>query len=121
MNNDFVLIIEDDDDLGDIFSKSLEGLCEKELIKDGLAALKRLEETKPSIILLDLNLPGIGGEKILDSIRANPALSSSHVIVCTANARKAELLRDSADIVLLKPVNPIQLRQIASRFLAVLK
>jgi CheY-like chemotaxis protein len=119
MKDNLVFIIEDDDDLGDIFSKSLEGLCAKEIIKDGIVALKRLEETTPRLILLDLNLPGIGGEKILESIRSNPALGSSHVIVCTANARKAELLRDDADVVLLKPVNPVQLRQIVSRFLTV--
>ncbi len=118
MKDNFVFIIEDDDFLGDIFSKALEGLCTREVIKDGLVALQRLEEIAPNVIILDLNLPGIGGEKILEAIRSNPALSPAHVIVCTANALKAELLRDSAEIVLLKPVNPIQLREIASRFLA---
>ena len=118
LKDNFVFIIEDDDFLGDIFSKALEGMCTSEVIKDGLVALKRLEEIAPNLIVLDLNLPGVGGEKILDAIRSNPALRSAHVIVCTANALKAELLRDSAEIVMLKPVNPIQLREIASRFLA---
>ena len=77
-----------------IFFQKRSRACTSEIIKDGLAAIQRLEEIAPNVIILDLNLPGIGGEKILEAIRSNPALNSAHVIICTANALKVELLRD---------------------------
>jgi hypothetical protein len=37
------------------------------------------------------------------------------VIVATADSRQAEILQNEADIVLLKPVSPGQLRELALR------
>jgi CheY-like chemotaxis protein len=118
MTNNVALIIEDDDLLSDIFSKSLEGLYSCEVIKDGNLALTRFAEAQPGLVLLDLHLPGMNGDKILEGIRSSSASARCHVILCTADARKAEILRDEADLVFLKPVNPLELRQIASRFLS---
>lgn len=116
MANNVALIIEDDDLLSDIFSKSLEGLYSCEIVKDGNLALARFAETQPGLVLLDLHLPGMNGDKILEGIRASSV--GCRVILCTADARKAETLRDEADIIFLKPVNPLELRQLASRFLS---
>ena len=117
MKNAIALIVEDDELLGDIFSKSLEGLYSCEIVKDGNLALTRFAETQPALVLLDLHLPGLNGDKILEGIRSSATNNDCHVILCTADARKADLLRDTADIVFLKPVNPLELRQLASRFL----
>ena len=116
MNNQFALIIEDDDILGDIFAKSLEGIYTTEIVRDGLLALDRLDQTQPALVILDLHLPGLSGKEILASIRSNPVLAQTRVILCTADERTADLLQDQADIVFLKPVNPGQLRQLATRF-----
>jgi len=69
----------------------------------------------PQIVVLDLNLPGISGADILAHIRADKRLSKTHVILATADERQAETLTDDADIVLLKPVSPTQLRELALR------
>ena len=116
MKPHLALIIEDDDLLGDIFSKSLEGVYTTEVVKDGLLALERLDQIRPMLVVLDLHLPGLNGKEILASIRSNPALAETRVILCTADERTADLLQDQADIVFLKPVNPSQLRQMAARF-----
>ena len=48
---------------------------------DGVPAI----EPVPSLILLDLNLPKMGGVEFLKELRADPALRSLHVIVLTSS------------------------------------
>jgi two-component system, OmpR family, response regulator len=116
MTKPFALIIEDDPQLSRVFSLTLQADFETEVIEDGSAALQRLTTIKPTVVLLDLNLPGASGRSILAAIRADVRLAGTHVILCTADERQADSLNEEADIVLLKPVSPAQLRQIASRF-----
>jgi DNA-binding response OmpR family regulator len=115
MAKPFVFIIEDDHNLSRIFSIALQNDFETEIIADGSTALMRLAQMTPTLVILDLNLPGLAGKDILASIRADERLSKTPVILCTADERQAETLRDDADIVMLKPVSPSQLRQMASR------
>jgi len=48
---------------------------------DGVPAI----EPVPSLILLDLNLPKMGGVEFLKELRADPVLRSLHVIVLTSS------------------------------------
>ncbi len=115
MTKPFALIIEDDPQLGQIFTFSLETEFDTELITEGHLALERLKQIVPLIIVLDLHLPGISGKEILSQIRADERLADTRVILATADARQAELLSNQADLVLLKPVSPMQLRELAVR------
>lgn len=117
MTKPLVLIIEDDPQLSRVFSLTLQADFETEVIEDGSAAVERLKSIEPAVVLLDLNLPGTSGRSILTTIRADARLAGTKVILCTADERQADALNDDADIVLLKPVSPAQLRQIASRFI----
>jgi DNA-binding response OmpR family regulator len=118
MSKLLALIIEDDSNLSKIFSLALQTDFEIEAYRDGSTAFMRMANVEPALVILDLNLPGIQGKEILANIRATPRLEKTHVILCTADERQAELLREDADIVMLKPVSPAQLRQIASRFIS---
>ncbi|MBC7878470.1 MAG: response regulator transcription factor, partial [Anaerolineales bacterium] len=112
------LIIEDDFDLSEIFSDALQGDgFETEIVRDGKTAIERLAGIAPSIIVLDLHLPYVGGATILQSIHATEHFSKTGVIVATADAQQADGLRGKADLVLLKPVSVGQLRELAKRLL----
>lgn len=116
MSNTLALIIEDDEYLADIFSLTLqEAEFEIEVVKDGQAALTRLAAVTPALVVLDLHLPYLSGEKILRQIRADKRLAGTRVMVTTADAIMAENLREEADLVLLKPISPVQLRDLARR------
>ncbi|MCB9078919.1 MAG: response regulator [Anaerolineaceae bacterium] len=116
MTNPLALIIEDEDDLATIFSIALQtAKFEPEIIYDGQAALARLAEVAPAIVVLDLHIPGVSGQKILDYILTEPQFAQTHVIIATADARLGDTLRDKATLVLLKPVSPGQLRLLAKR------
>ena len=118
MTKPFALIIEDDPQLSQIFSLALMGLFETEIVMDGKTALARLSEITPDVIILDLNLPEVNGEQILAYIRETSRLEKIPVIIATADARQADYLQDSVEIVLIKPVSPVQLRELAVRLQA---
>jgi DNA-binding response OmpR family regulator len=115
MTKPSVFIIEDDPRLREIISITLETEFELETCADGNTALERLRKIVPEIVVLDLNLPGAAGRDILSSIRTDERLAKTRVILTTADDRQAETLNNDADIVLLKPVSPMQLRELALR------
>jgi len=115
MTKPLALIIEDDPQLNTIMSITLQADFEIEACADGNAGLERLKQTTPNVVVLDLNLPGASGKDILQSIRADKRLAKTRIILTTADERQAEILREEADIVLLKPVSPGQLRELALR------
>jgi CheY-like chemotaxis protein len=115
MSRPLVLVVEDDPQLSQIFTITLSASFEVEAITDGAQAMLRLSEVVPHLIILDLNLPGMSGAQILHAVRADSRFDATRVILATANARHADELQDKADIVLLKPVSPAQLRDLAER------
>ena len=116
MNNHTALIIEDDEYLSEIFSKALQSAkFDTEIIRDGQLALTRLHETTPNVVVLDLHLPQVSGKEILHHIRSTPHLADTRVMVATADPLTAEFLRHDANLVLIKPISFIQMRELALR------
>lgn len=116
MNNQLALIIEDDPYLSDIFARALRAAeFDIEIVQDGQQALTRLNETQPIIVILDLHLPHVSGDKILQRIRTDPRLVQTRVIITSADHILADSLKLDADLVLVKPVSFIQLRDLAIR------
>jgi two-component system KDP operon response regulator KdpE len=111
------LIIEDDFEIAKILSISLKNHFEVESFPDGYSAISRLAQIIPMLIVLDLHLPEVSGMDIFAHVRSDARLDGTKIIVCTADALRAESLRGQADLVLLKPVSPAQLRELASRMI----
>ncbi|MFQ5616477.1 MAG: PleD family two-component system response regulator [Anaerolineales bacterium] len=116
MIKNLALIIEDDPQLSIIFSEALVlAGYEVKAITDGQVALEVLKTSAPALVVLDLHLPRVAGEEILNWIKANTRLANTHIMVATADARKARELRGKADLVLVKPIRFGQLRDLAAR------
>jgi CheY-like chemotaxis protein len=95
MNNDYknatILLIEDDD----VDAMSVERAFKKLKIinpivraKDGVIALELLKDgavDKPFLILLDLNMPRMGGLELLTELRNDKDLKNSVVFVLTTS------------------------------------
>lgn len=112
-----VLIVEDDKDTAVFFKTvlSLVGL-ESEIVLSAKEALAWLASSVPDIILLDMRLGlEIGGDDILYQIRTNQRFDSTRVIVITGYPRLAEPITELADLILLKPVEVDQLKDLAKR------
>ena len=57
---------------------------------DGQAALRLLEESRPDILLLDLDMPVLDGFATVRRIRENPAWASLPVLAVTAYAMQGD-------------------------------
>ena len=116
MNKRSAVIIEDNEDLGIIFAEALQAAgFETTLIPDGERALAQLKAAVPRIIIVDLHLPHISGEEIIQRIRGDARFDETRVIIATADPRMADMLKEKADLVLLKPISFGQLRDLAAR------
>ncbi len=112
----FALIIEDDNDLAELFAMTLGGAgFDTEIALAGDIGMERLEVLNPDLVVLDLYLPNVGGADILERIRSDERLKETRVIVVTAGVRAAEVLQDKADLILVKPLDFSQLRDLAVR------
>ncbi len=111
------IIIEDNQDQNLVFTTALEQAGYfTESIQDGTKAQKRLTEVIPKVVVLDLHLPGVDGERLLNQIRSDRRLTGTRVILATADALLASSLQSQADFVFLKPISYSQLNQLAVRF-----
>lgn len=112
------LIIEDDEDLADIFAEALRGIgYEVEHVADGQKAKERLiNGTPPYLILLDMHLPHVsGGELLTTIIKKEERFAKTLVIITTADARMGEAYGDQVDFVMIKPISFVQLRDLTAR------
>ena len=112
------LIVEDDEDLANIFAEALRGVgFEVEHLADGKTAQERLRNgAPPFLILLDMHIPHISGADLLTNIiKKDERLAKTMVIVTTADARLGESFSEMADFVMIKPISFVQLRDLTSR------
>lgn len=112
-----ILIVDDDPGDAELMRMSLDFLGERMTVafaSDGEEALTWLEaeaaskEAKAALVLLDLNLPRIGGIEVLRRLRDDGRLRRISVVVLTSSAReqdrKAALQAGAAEF-LTKPVS----------------
>ena len=80
-----VLVVEDDAALGDVIVSALrdEGL-EARLARDGDEAMRLVDTTEPSAIVLDLMMPKRDGFSVLRELRADGRITRLPVVVVTA-------------------------------------
>ena len=76
--------------------------------EDGLAALAKLDEARPDVVLLDLEMPRMDGFEVLRRLRAEAAYERLPVIVATGREDVAAVDRafeDGATSFVVKPIN----------------
>ncbi len=78
----------------------------------GAAALDRARDDRPSLIVLDLMLPDIGGFDVLRILRADETTRDTAVLLLTARKEEGDRIRGltlGADDYLTKPFSPEEL------------
>jgi signal transduction histidine kinase len=89
----------------------LGGQYHVEVAADGDAALAAIRATRPDVILSDLRMPGLSGEELLHTVKADPELRRIPFILITAEAQAAlRTMELGADDFLGKPYGPEELR-----------
>lgn len=115
-----IFVVDDDEDdqfiIHQVLTEDLP-LATIQILPDGEALLKALSQapTLPHLVLLDLNMPRMGGLEALQRIRANPANARLPVIVLTTSESGDDQARAkalSADGYLVKPPTIHELKQL---------
>jgi CheY-like chemotaxis protein len=106
-----VLIIDDDVDIRLIAGLSLSRVGGMDVIEaaSGVEGVRKAQEEKPDVILLDMMMPTMDGSETLAALRSQPATAMTPVIFLTAKAVGAEterLMALGAAGVLIKPFDP---------------
>jgi len=86
-----VLVVEDDPATSELTRRTLESEgWQVTLACDGKEGLERFDELKPSLVLLDLMMPGMDGFTFLEKIRSAPRSSQTPVVIVTARDLSAD-------------------------------
>lgn len=111
------IIVEDNYDLAFMYRYALKqaGYFVK-MISNGREALHHLESVSPRLLLLDLRLPEVDGDSILDSILKFPAYADTKIFLISNGANLSQLYSDKVDLVLKKPVTVKKLTQLALQY-----
>lgn len=80
--------------------------------ENGEEAMRRLQEEKPDLILMDVVMPGQNGFQLTRSITRDPHFAGVPVIMCTSKNQETDRvwgMRQGASDYVVKPVNPEEL------------
>src|SRR5947208_13121337 len=102
-----ILIVDDERSIRDLLVEKLSSLdYEVFPAPDGLEGLRMVEQVRPDIMILDVNMPVLDGYGVLSRLRAMENVPHTYVIMLTARAELAEVergLEAGADDYLPKP------------------
>lgn len=79
---------------------------------DGNQAWDLLVQHRPSVALLDVQMPGKTGIDLIRAIRGDPDLAATHVIMLSSQSRPEDIeagIAAGANLYLTKPFSPLQL------------
>lgn len=104
-----VLVVDDEKSLRDFILLRLKTAfpeVEGHTAETGFEAGKKIAELNPVLVVLDYRLPGLDGEKVCASVKADPRLRSIKILAVTGfepEASRETLLAAGADGFLAKP------------------
>jgi DNA-binding response OmpR family regulator len=118
-----ILIVEDEHDIAGLIKHTLErsGEAEAQIVGSGDAALKAVTDRAPDLIILDLNLPVIGGLEVCRILRSRADVPHVPIIMLTARTTEDDRvsgLEQGADDYVTKPFS---LRELSARVRAALR
>jgi two-component system, response regulator len=115
-----ILLVEDDPNDEELTCRVLRNKCHLNditVMRDGAAALDYLfargeftdrdVSQQPAVVLLDLNLPKVGGLDVLKAVRADPRTALLPVVIMTSSHQDVDLLSgytSGANSYVVKPV-----------------
>ena len=112
--NHVMLYIEDDDNNISLVKALLKRRPQIELqvAMNGRDGIKAAIDSHPALILLDLHLPDLNGDQVLNELKADPVTAGIPVIVLSADASRGvirRLLAGGAFAYLTKPIELAEL------------
>ena len=105
-----ILVVDDEPQIRRIMRTALTGAgYEVDDAKTGEESLEKVREFHPDLVLLDINMPGMGGLAACRAIRADTSIAIIMLTVRNAEADKVEALDAGADDFVTKPFSTPEL------------
>jgi two-component system, OmpR family, KDP operon response regulator KdpE len=105
-----ILVVDDEPQIRRIMRTTLTGAgYEVEDAKTGEEALNKVRDYRPDLVLLDINMPGMGGLAACKAIRVDPNVAIVMLTVHNTEAAKVEALDAGADDFITKPFSTPEL------------
>ncbi|EFL49854.1 multi-sensor hybrid histidine kinase [Solidesulfovibrio fructosivorans JJ]] len=102
-----VLVVDDDPAVSSFLIQFLEGEGYRvAAAHDGESALAAAEKLRPSVITMDMAMPGMDGRAAMEALRRDPRLAAIPILVITGHG---DAPLGAADAVLPKPLDPEKL------------
>jgi len=113
-----ILICDDDEGILDVTAMVLESYGYRVIpIINSLKVLDTVRKEVPDLVILDLWMPGINGEQLLEALKSNPATRDMPVIIISASRDGSTIARQSgANDFLEKPFDIDVLTQRVKQF-----
>ena len=109
-----ILIVEDEETILELLSEIFSDLGDYRILyaRDGEEALRLVRGNNPDIILLDIHIPRINGYEVCKSVKSDPAMSRTKVLMLSgmvqdSDRRKAQEV--GVDAFITKPFDLIAL------------
>jgi len=108
-----ILLVEDEADIALLLTRRLksEGYAVTR-VSDGVQAMQQALQVRPSLIILDLMLPGGGGMGVLEKVRRSVLTQDIPVLVLTGMQDpdyKTKVMEAGVEGYLQKPYDPVEL------------
>jgi CheY-like chemotaxis protein len=104
-----VLVVEDDDAAFDLISRCLRSAqLQPVRARTGHEAVRLAGDLRPSVITLDLGIPGMDGWEVLKALKADPALATIPVVIVSMNDNRELGMALGADDYFLKPIDKLR-------------
>lgn len=116
-----ILLAEDNEMNAYLLNEVLKSLkCKVTVTENGQEALAALKRMKPDLIILDSNMPVMGGLETLKALKSNDHYAKIPVVIATADGFDVNhkcFLDAGAEAILTKPIEPGDLAKVIAKHL----
>lgn len=108
-----ILIVDDEATTAEMFSLMLENEGYQTAVVHGTGtAIRAIQQHRPSLVLVDVMMPGLSGLELCRFIRREPDLRDLPVIIASAMSQPEDVqagLEAGANVYLMKPISKADL------------
>jgi PAS domain S-box-containing protein len=110
-----VLVIDDDEGICSVLARMLGKVHEVETITDGRRALEQFTPGRYDVVLIDLGMSGMSGDRVAEELRSRDPLIST-VLITGWELSEDDPRRDPFDFQMMKPFGSLdEVRDVAAR------
>ena len=112
-----IMLVDDENDILELLEDVMTSGDEEIRIakaQSGVEALLLIGESKPSLVILDIMMPGMNGLEVCQKLKSNPGTQNIKIVAMTGDhnpAMKERILHAGADLYFTKPINIIDFRK----------